>query len=254
MLTNFQTTLIVIFILVIAQVFTLLVNRYWPANLRARLNDVIGWQISVLGTTYAVILGFMLYTSWTQFGVAEYNAAAEANSLIAVYRVAEGLPEPQRAELKDAARLYVDTVLQQDWPAMLAAQKPPFKSREANQKMWQILMSIKNASPAELIAEDHTITELSSLSQDREIRQLQCVWRIPTVLWVVLIIGGTITILSSCIFGTRSLTLHRIHVLAFSLLISLTLAAIADIDRPFQGSVRVSNAAFIRTQINMEVQ
>ena len=32
---------------------------------RRTYNDIIGWQVSVLGTTYAVILGFMLYTVWS---------------------------------------------------------------------------------------------------------------------------------------------------------------------------------------------
>src|SRR5438270_10748068 len=117
-MTNRQTALIVIALVLTAEAFVFLVNRYWPAEERARLNDVMGWQISILGTTYAVILGFMLYTVWTQYGVAELNADSEANSLVAVYLVADGLPAPQRDELKDNARLYVDTVLQQDWPAM----------------------------------------------------------------------------------------------------------------------------------------
>ena len=34
---------------------------------------LMGWQLSVLGTTYAVILGFMLYTVWTDLGVANLN-------------------------------------------------------------------------------------------------------------------------------------------------------------------------------------
>jgi len=40
-------------------------NRVWPREKRQRFNDLIGWQLSILGTTYAVILGFMLYTVWT---------------------------------------------------------------------------------------------------------------------------------------------------------------------------------------------
>jgi hypothetical protein len=35
-------------------------NRFWPVEKRHKPNDLIGWQLSVLGTTYAVTLGFML--------------------------------------------------------------------------------------------------------------------------------------------------------------------------------------------------
>ncbi len=48
--------------------FTLWLNRMWPCEKRPNQNDLIGWQLSILGTTYAVILGFMLYAVWSEFG------------------------------------------------------------------------------------------------------------------------------------------------------------------------------------------
>jgi hypothetical protein len=59
---------------------------------------------------------------------------------------------------------------------------------------------------------------------------------------------------SSCMFGSGSTALHGLQVFAFSLLIALVLVAIADINRPFQGSVHVSDAAFRRAQQNMDDQ
>ena len=79
-------------------------NRVWSAQVRRAHNELIGWQLTVLGTTYAVIVGFMLYTVWTNFGAADTNASAEANSLINVYQLAEGLPASQRDELRKAAK------------------------------------------------------------------------------------------------------------------------------------------------------
>ena len=61
-------------------------------------NDLIGWQLSVLGTTYAVIVGFMLYTVWINFGAADLNADAEANSLVNVYRLSYGLARGTRGK------------------------------------------------------------------------------------------------------------------------------------------------------------
>jgi hypothetical protein len=40
--------------------FMVVLNRIWPVASRHTPNDLIGWQLSVLGTTYAVTLGFML--------------------------------------------------------------------------------------------------------------------------------------------------------------------------------------------------
>jgi len=254
MLNTVDDVVLVILIVALSLLFMFALNHFWPAAQRSTHNDIIGWQLSILGTTYAVIIGFMLYTVWTNFGLADVNANAEANSLLNVYHLADGLPDPQRDELKKTARLYADTVVQQDWPAMAQAIGAPLKSREAATSMWQILMSVKTASPNQVLAEDHALYELSGLSSYRKMRQTESSSTLPTVLWFVLIIGGILTIVSSCMFGATNLWLHGLQVFAFSLLIALVLAAIADIDRPFQGSVHVSDSGFRRAQANMNEQ
>ena len=74
------------------------------------------------------------------------------------------------------------------------------------------------------------------MSEHRHIR-LQSTSHLSGVLWCVLIIGGAVTIASSCMFGADSTWLHGLQVFAFSLLIALALVAVADINRPFQESV-----------------
>jgi len=254
MLTTWEDVLLVIVIVLCSVLFKVAINRFWTTEKRRTHNDLIGWQLSILGTTYAVIVGFMLYTVWTNFGLADLNADSEANALVNVYRIAEGLPDRQRNELRIAAREYADTVVQQDWPEMARGQDGEFESHEINQRMWHILMSVKAASPTEITAEDHALYELSAMAEHRRIRRLQSISKLPGILWCVLIIGGTVTIMSSCMFGSESALLHGLQVFAFSLLVALALVAIADIDRPFQGSVHVNDWAFRRAQENMSMQ
>ena len=51
----------------------------------------------------------MLYAVWINYGTADVNADAEANALVNVYRLADGLPAEQRDLLKSQARSYADT-------------------------------------------------------------------------------------------------------------------------------------------------
>ena len=254
MLNMWEDIIVVVLIVICSLLFKMVVDRLWTKDLRRNHNDLIGWQLSILGTTYAVIVGFMLYTVWTNFGLAEVNADSEANALVNVYRLADGLPASQREQLKETARQYADVVLNQDWPQMDRAYEGALASHDANRKLWQILMSVRAASPTELTAEDHALYELSALAEHRQIRQLQSVSRLPGVLWFVLICGGALTIMSSCMFGSESSWLHGLQVFAFSLLLALALVAIADIDRPYQGSVHVKDTPFRRAQINMTDQ
>jgi hypothetical protein len=86
----------------------------------------------------------------------------------------------------------------------------------------------------------------------RRVRLLQSASRLPTVLWFVLLIGGAVTVASTCMFGASNGVLHVIQVAAFALLILLVLVAIADINRPYQGSVHVGDLAFRRAQVDMK--
>src|SRR6201992_846148 len=118
MLDALQNVFIVIIGWACALSFMAAVNYYWAPEKRRAHNDLIGWQLSVLGTTYAVIIGFMLYTVWINFGAADLNADAEANSLVNVYRLASGLSPKEGGQLKALARTYGDAVVGQEWNEM----------------------------------------------------------------------------------------------------------------------------------------
>ena len=81
MLNNLQSLSIICVSVVGSLLFMWGLNLVWPREERREHNDQIGWQLTALGTTYAVILGFMLYAVWTTFGVAEVNVDLEANAL-----------------------------------------------------------------------------------------------------------------------------------------------------------------------------
>ncbi len=250
MLNTTESVLIPIVAVIGSLLFMMGLNRIWPWEKRRAHNDVIGWQLSILGTTYAVILGFMLYAVWTNFGEADLNVDLEANALVNVYRLAAGLPDEQRIKLENLALSYADVAINEDWPLM-RHDLVPDTSQQINRDMWKVLMSVKAASPVESTAEDHALSELSSLTEHRRTRLLQSISQLPEVLWFVLIIGGVVTVASSCLFGSEVAALHTLQVFAFSLLISMGLVAIADIHRPFQGVVHVSDYAFRRARDNM---
>src|SRR5215469_15129081 len=227
------------------------VNRVWPREQRRQYNDLIGWQLSILGTTYAVILGFMLYTVWTSFGEADLNVDLEANAVVDIYRLAEGLPEPQRTQLQTLARSYVATAIEQEWPQMANGELPS-RTSSVNREMWKTAITAKPASSTEINAQNNVLSQLSVLAQHRLTRSLQSAQKLPTVLWCVLLVGGALTIVAACTFGTDSLRLQTLQVFSFSLLVSLSLVAIADIHRPFHGVIHVSDQAFRKAQQSMQ--
>jgi hypothetical protein len=247
MLTLSQNVLILIVVLSGSMLFMTILNRIWPAQERRQHNDLIAWQLGLLGTPYAVILGFMLYTVWTSFGVATYNVELEANALRNIYRLSYGLPPQQRGQLLAEVRAYTDTVITRDWQDM-ARNQVPEQTHQINEEMWKTLMSVTVASPTEITVVDHALSELSALTEHRRSRLLQSTCRLPVIFWTVLIVGGLINIASASLFGSANRSLHATQVFFYTLLITLVLLAIADVNRPFRGWVHVSNYPFVRAQ------
>jgi hypothetical protein len=243
MLTVTESGFVVLLCILLTLTFLLLMRRLWPASQRREHNEIIGWQVSVLGTTYAVIMGFMLYAVWTDLNSAEMTADSEANSLVSIFRLSEGLAPADRDQIQKLARDYTDAMLNDEWPAMSRGYLSASGHRVMEQ-LWATTMQAKPASLAEQTSFNHVLSELTKMTEYRRLRELQSKSKLPVILWIVLIVGGMITTMSSCLFGTDNFKLHAIQVFSLSLLLALALVAIADIDRPFRGAVHVNPLGF----------
>jgi Protein of unknown function (DUF4239) len=248
MLSLTQNLLILVVAMAVSLLFMVALNRIWPVGQRHTQNDLVGWQLSVLGTTYAVTLGFMLYTDWTNFNAAYLNAEMEANSLRNIYRLAQGLPD--RVEIENLTRSYAAAVVEHDWPDM-AEGRLPEDSHSINENLWKALLSIKATTPWEITAADHALSELTTMTLHRRARLLQSTYSLPAIFWCVLLVGGVLTVLSVSMFGSANSRVHTMQVFSLTLLVTLVMLAIADVDRPYQGWVHISDYAFRRAQTTM---
>lgn len=253
MSTVSQNVLVVTAAVVGSLLFMLGINCVWPSEKRRVYNELIGSQLSILGTTYAVILGFMLYTVWTSLAEADLNADLEADAIVNIYRLADVLPEPQSTQLQNLARSYAHVAVNKDWPEM-ARNEMPEESETINADMWKTVTSVRPTSLTESTAQNHLLSELSSLNDHRLNRLAQSSTRLPKVLWCVLLIGGALTIMAACTFGHQSVKLQALQIFSLSLLVSLSLVAIADIHRPFHGLIHVRDTAFQRAQQTMQAR
>lgn len=251
MLSTAQNVAVIIAIVTLSVTLLILLRKLWHPALRYQHNDLVGWQVGILGTTYAVILAFMLWNVWSNFQSAQVNAELEANSLVNIYRLSQGLSPAQAAEIQRLARKYADVMLADEWPAMSKGNVSS-TSFEITQQLWTVMAGAQASQASQTLSISQALAELANMSQHRRIRQLQSRSSLPVILWIILIVGGVITIGSSCLFATENFKLHFILVLALSLMISLVLVAIADIDRPFQGSVHVNPDAFRLAQQTFE--
>ena len=250
MLSYVQSGLFVFATMAMSIVIVAVLNRAWPISSRKLVNDVTGWQLGILGTTYGVILGFMLYTVWSDFRAAEVNTNLEASSLLTVSRVGAGLPSPEREAIHALGLKYAEATIDEDWPAMETQQNSQASQRVAGE-MWKVLAEMKSGGN-EGSSADHLENALKDLSERRNLREEEFQERLPKILWLLLVAGAGATVGSACLLGNDNKWLHYCQVLALTFVVSVTLAAIADLARPFEGAVSVTPVAFERAKALME--
>jgi hypothetical protein len=258
MLSYAQTSIVICFSVAGALLLVMVLNRLWPIENRKLLNDVTGWQLGVLGTTYGVILGFMLYTVWEGFRAAQIDADLEATSMLNVYRLAGGLPSPQKERIRELAQRYESVVVNEEWPAV-QHQHEVRPATSVLGEMWQVLEAAnpETAKPETVIVTnsiDHIQYAMSNLAERRNMREHQRSDQMPSLLWVLLVLGGGATIVSSCLLGNDKKWLHYCQVGALTFVVATALSAIADLARPYEGAVAVQPRSFVQALKTMESQ
>jgi hypothetical protein len=228
-----------------ALAFLLVVTRSSAAKARKESNDFTGAVIAVIGTTYAVILAFMLSGVWNMLQQAQANAEQEANSLVNIWRITADIEPSVGQQVRMLCKTYAQDVITKEWPSMATGQAVPGESSDIIDQLWKLAGQSQAHSGGDSIPSYQFMEELRMLTEFRRIRLMHSREELPGILRTVLIAGGIITVAACCFFGVSNFRFHVLQVMVLSFLISLVLVAIADLDRPYQGNDVVQPTGFI---------
>jgi hypothetical protein len=220
-----------------------LVQRLMPTRRRMQHNDVAGFIYAVLGVAYAVLLGLMVVAVWEDWNAANAVVDQEASELAEIFWLAHRLPQPEGHRLQELARSYARVVVKEEWPLMERGKVSP--------KAWTILDEIRDdiqrmqpATPTQQVLYEQGLQQVSDLADARRERLLDAEQGVPTVLWVVLIIGGVEVVGFTYLFGLQSTTVHVLMIMSLTLIIALVLFTVAALDYPFEGDIHIGPDAF----------
>jgi fumarate reductase subunit D len=227
----------------VAVVGLVVVQRLVPPDRREEQNNVAGFIYAVLGVAYAVLLAFVVIAVWQDYNTAQTNVESEAHELAGVYFLASQLPEPQRTRLQDLARRYARVVEEEEWPMMERGQTSPHADSLLRQLRLELLQFDPHTQGEEVLYE-RGLTQVHDAVDARRSRLLEVREGIPNLLWVVLVVGGVITVSFTYLFGLKSNRTHALMVAALTLLICGILFTIGEFNNPFSGVVEIRPDAF----------
>jgi Protein of unknown function (DUF4239) len=243
MSTTILGILVVSLASLIAVAGLLLVRRLTSLNLHEEHNAVAGFIYSVLGVAYAVVLAFVLISVWQRYEEASERVDQEAAALVAVYFHANELPDSDRRQIQQLAKSYAQVVIDEEWPMMQDGQSSP----HAWALMDQLRQSLQNAEPstsAEQVIYDHGLARAHELADARRLRLFEANTRIPTILWVILLAGGVITVGFTYLFGLTSTRVHTLMVVALTAVVTSTLFTMYTLEHRFSGDTGLTLEAF----------
>jgi hypothetical protein len=220
------------------------VQRLVPPARRQEHNDVAGFIYAVVGVIYAVLLALMVIAVWEEHEAAKATVREEANGLADVFWLAHSLPEPEGPRLQELARSYATVVTEEEWPLMA---RGGGSSPEAWALMDEMRLGMQNLevdARSDQVLFERGLERIDALADARRERMVEAEEGIPAVLWAVLVLGGTITVGFTYLFGLENTWSHRLMVAAVAGLIALVLFTVGSLEYPFSGGTRVGPEAF----------
>jgi len=221
----------------------IVVHRRFKAAEFVRRNEVAGFIIAVVGTLYAVVLGFMTVVTWERYQTAQERLASETASVLDAWHDAVELPPAARRFTRSAMLDYAHVMIDDEWPKMreggfslqgdtiimdattAIGQIRPKDATEANGQTIEIglLNALHDARQQRLSSSDAAVTELQ---------------------WIVLFIGAVVVVGFCYLFQVESARAHLVMTGAVAVVIATMMVLIFELQSPFRSPIGISSSAW----------
>ena len=206
-------------------------------------NGVVGWFFSGSLTIYGITLGLIAVSTWeTSSGVADL-ASREAATIAALYRDAGGFTSPLKDDLRGKLAEYTHFVIDKEWPAQRAGQILT-DGRTILNGFQTPLYANEPTSEGQRILQAETIKTFNELVELRRQRTQAVDQSVPKEIWLVVLLGGALTIATSYCFQVQQFHFHLLLTTGLAAMIGLLVFLIAALDQPYRGAMSVDSKAY----------
>ncbi len=224
-------------------------GRWRHARAAEEKETSVGAMVGSILGLLAFLLAFTFGLAASRFDDRRQTVLLEANAIGTTYLRARLLPEPQRTESAKLLREYVDVRVRGVQEGTVAA--AVIRSEELHELMWAqaVKAAEKKDSPITGLFVQ-SLNEVIDLHAKRLLIGMRS--RIPIIIWLGLfglaLLGMAAVGYQAGLSATRRSPAMSALVLAFAGVLYL----IADLDRPNEGLLRVSQQALIDVRKSME--
>lgn len=234
---------IVLLTVVAGMIAQAVLHAVLPSGLRNDHSIPVTAIFAVIGTTYAVLLAFVAMLTWEEFNKARAATFDEAGAVAELRRLSFALPASTADGLRTALDTYVRNVVEVEWPAQ-ARGKIDTRAELALETMHVAIGQMHLDTPEQSSVEAQFLSQLSTLNAARQVRLQAVRPTVPTVVWVVLLVGGGLLVTFSALLGAPSYPLHLLMTGALCASGALVIVLIVSLDSPFRSDFGIEPSAF----------
>lgn len=206
-------------------------------------NDVAGFIIAVVGTLYAVLLGFMTVEVWEHYEAARLQVWAESASVADVWHDAVGLPLMERIRVRTDMLDYAHVMIANEWPSMRYG---AFSTR-GDELIMDAATAIGQFSPktlGESNAQAAIIARTNDLHDARAARLAANARAISGFQWSVLVIGAIVVLAFCYAFSVSNLGSHLLMTGLVTILIAAMFVLLFELQYPFRSQLGIDTEAW----------
>ncbi len=204
-----------------------------------RMNhDVADPMMSVVGTLFSILLGFLVAGSIQRFDEARMIVQEEAGAIADVFRSARGLRQPYHLDLEEKCIKYVDTLIDEEWKLMENKQSSP-AAWKLYSEIWSICITYQPQTQGESNVHESILAAISRMGNFRTLRLAAMNNQLPLGMWLVVLAGGGATIAFTYFFEVKSERMQMLMTGLVSTVMALNIFILANYDYPFSGDIHV---------------
>ncbi len=207
-------------------------------------NELGGYILSILGTLYAVTLGFVVVH--VSDGVEQQSMviSAETNALLNIYRYSSALAPSLEENVRLSCLAYSGAVAEKEWGLMprgiLCSE-----TWTAMDDIWKSIKAVHPESQQEQAIFSLMLENYNNLETARRSRLMAAASHVSPVLWSVIISGACILVIFTYFFGSPSLIVQIAMTAMLSATLGLNVFLIMVDGSPFTGSFKIKPKPFL---------
>ncbi len=215
------------------------VRTRYPAEVLKENHEVAAIIFNAFGLLYAVVIAFVVFVTWTGYDDATKNLQMEANEADDIFHITKVFPYPTGRMIQQGLMDYIASVYNGELKRM-AQGKIDLHSNRAMATLITVFYQIdeKSVPNRELYAE--SLKRLNNLAEYRRLRIFSGNNTVPLPVWLVLLIGGLITVSYTYFFGMKNVRAQYVITAALTVTITMILVLIYILDHPFTGANSIS--------------